>query len=67
MAITYELRQTPGWFNRDTISGAYMCSDGPTEIRPQSLKGMARKEENQLFWLREFGNSHSSPLQSGIT
>ena len=27
----------PGWFNRDTISGAYKCSDSPTETRPQSL------------------------------
>ena len=39
MVITCELRQTPGWFNRDMISGAYKCSDSPTEIRPQSLIG----------------------------
>ena len=37
MVITCELRYTPGWFNRDTISGAYKCSDSPTVIRPQSL------------------------------
>ena len=40
MVITCELRLAPGWFNRDTISGAYKCSDSPTEIRPQSLLGM---------------------------
>ena len=40
MVITCELRQTPGWFNRDTISVAHKCSDSPTEIRPQSLIGM---------------------------
>ena len=40
MVITCELRQTSGWFNRDTISGAYKCSDSPTENRPQSLIGI---------------------------
>ena len=39
MVITCELRQTPGWFNQDTISGAYKCSDSLTEIRLQSLIG----------------------------
>ena len=40
MVITCELRQTPGWFNWDTISGAYKCSHSPPEIRPQSLIGL---------------------------
>ena len=43
MVITCELRQTPGWFNRDTISGAYKCLDRPAEIRPQSLIGNTRR------------------------
>ena len=37
--VICELRQTPGRFNRDTISGAYTCSGSPTEICPQSLIG----------------------------
>ena len=47
MVSKCELRQSLGWFNRDTISGAYKCSDSPTEIRPQSLIGKKKKYSNK--------------------
>ena len=68
MVITCELRQTPGWFNRDTISGANYCSDSPTEIRSQSLIGkqmtgllVLPSNEQRTSYIRCSGRSKEFP------